>query len=152
MFYNASPLDQARRAVGIPRTIPLSGLAGMLLQVARRIEPAGLGVPELTEAARVLGGIASALEYEKVRSNGWRLSEGWDSRAPKAAGLPIINEYSLHHSTNRRAYVSEPVSITPRGIHALENLVQSGRWEVTVGAASLHMPGHSVSITLRPRY
>ena len=129
-MYSADALTQARRAVGVPRQVPLSGIASLLIQVARQIEPSGLDTRALGEAGRILGGVANAFNYEKLRAAGWRLVEGWDKGAPHASGLPVVREYQIRHPSNAKAYVSEPTTVTAGDMRALVDLASSGHWEV----------------------
>jgi hypothetical protein len=85
--YSAHLLEQVRRAVGLPRAIPLSETARGLIAMARRLDPATLPANELNEAERVLSGVASALRYEALRTTGLICVEGWDKSAPSTSGL-----------------------------------------------------------------
>jgi hypothetical protein len=111
----------------------------------------GLQAAAREEAARALSGLASALNYEKLRSDGWSLREGWDRCAPAMGGLPVVREYHLRNAVNRKIYVSEPKALTARAIHALEALALSGAWEVTVAAAALSLPGEALKVSIWPR-
>ena len=100
----------------------------------------------------MLGGLGSALNYEKLRADGWHLSEGWDTHAPKGPGLPQVREYQLRNAVNEKVNVTEPEMVSVRALEALAELARSGRWSVTIGAESLYMPGQALHITIRPRY
>jgi hypothetical protein len=150
MLYSADGLTQVRRALGIPRPHPLSRPAQALYRVAHGLEISGLQAAAREETARALSGLASALNYEKLRTDGWSLHEGWDRRAPAVSGLPVVREYHLRNAINRKIYVSEPRELTAHAIHALEALAQNGAWEVTVTATALSLPGEALAVSLRP--
>src|SRR5262249_12357752 len=106
--YSPHPIEQVRRAVGLSRAVPLSEAAQALMAMARRLDPAALGGNKLKEAERVPSGVAPALRYEALRSNGLICVEGWDKSAPATAGLPLEHTYRLKGHNNVKAYVTEP--------------------------------------------
>jgi hypothetical protein len=81
MLYSADALTQVRRALGIPRPRPLSVPAQAVYRVAYQLEISGLKAAAREEAARALSGLASALNYEKLRS------DGCDRCTPAVGGL-----------------------------------------------------------------
>src|SRR5262249_26016656 len=121
-----------------------------LMAIARKLDPAALGANELKEAERVLSGVASALRYEALRSNGLICVEGWDKSAPTTSGLPIEHPYRLK-SGNGKADVTDPRAVIAFAIAALAKLAEKG-WRVTVEAAgALFLPGQSLHVLIRPR-
>jgi hypothetical protein len=48
------------------------------------------------------------------------------------------------------SYVTEPSHLTARDIHALETLAQNGRWEISVSANSLSLPGEALCVVSDP--
>jgi hypothetical protein len=99
MLYSADGLTQVRRALGIPRPHPLSVPAQAVYRVAHQLEISGLEAAAREETTRALGGLASALNYEKLRTGGWSSAVG---------GLPVVREYHPRNAINRKVYVSEP--------------------------------------------
>jgi hypothetical protein len=151
LLYSAHPLEQVRRTAGLPRAVPLTETAAGLVKMARRLDPAGLAANELGEAERILSGIASALEYERLRTSGLSCVEGWDQSAPVKRWLPVAQPYRLRAPDGYKAYVTEPRVLGARALAALAELASLG-WGVTVEAAgALSLPGQTLHVVIRPR-
>ena len=57
--------------------------------------------------ATALSGLASAFEFEQLRSRGWMVDDGWDRHAPEGPNLPVVHPYRLRNE-NAKICVSEP--------------------------------------------